>query len=195
MTEHEAELVAQCRRGDQEAFRALVDAYHDRVFRTAYALTGDPHDATEVEQDTFVKAWRGLAAFRGDAALATWLTRLALNAARDHLRRRRARAVLQGVLVHRRLMALRADGEQALQRVDERDDLDRAVRRLPPPLRQTLALYYGAELSVKEIAETLRCPEGTVKWRLSTGIARLRELLDPERPPGRRAEPRKAIDP
>src|SRR5919201_5328693 len=98
MRETDLELVSRCRAGSQEAYRELVETYHERVYRAAYALTGNAADAAEVEQDTFVKAWRGLRGFRGEAALGTWLTRLALNAARDHLRRRQRRELLQALL-------------------------------------------------------------------------------------------------
>jgi RNA polymerase sigma-70 factor (ECF subfamily) len=86
VSEEERTLVARCQRGDQDAFHVLVELTHERVYRTAYAVVGDPHEAAEVEQETFVKAWQGLPRYRGDALL-TWVTRLALNTARDHLRR------------------------------------------------------------------------------------------------------------
>src|SRR5919198_4926025 len=95
--EPDSRLIARCRAGDQDAFRELVEQHHERVYRTAFAVTANPVDASDVEQETFVRAWQGLRQFRGEASLATWLTRLALNAARDHLRRRRTRALFGGV--------------------------------------------------------------------------------------------------
>ena len=172
----EADLVARCRAGDQEAFHDLVETHHARVYRTAYAVVGDPHAAAEVEQDTFVKAWQGLRSFRGDASLATWLTRLALNAARDHLRRRRTRALLHGAL-----QSFRSRREHLFEEVEDRDELQQSLRRLSPPLRQVIALRYGVELSPREIAEVLGCPEGTVKSRLNAALGRLRQMLDAER--------------
>jgi len=195
MQEMDLELVSRCRAGSQEAYRELVESYHQRVYRTAYALIGNPADAAEVEQETFVKAWRALASFRGQAALGTWLTRLAVNAARDHLRRKRTRELLDQVLVHRRFLAQQRRGEDSLEGVEQHDALAAALERLSPTLRQSLALYYGAELSVREIAEVLGCPEGTVKWRLSTGVAKLRALLDPDRAPGPHPRPWRAVDP
>lgn len=92
--EAEAALLARCRAGDHAAFRRLLEWQHQRVYRIAYAVVADADDAAEVTQETFIKAWHALPGFRGDAAFGTWLTRLALNTARDHLRRshtRRAR--------------------------------------------------------------------------------------------------------
>jgi RNA polymerase sigma-70 factor, ECF subfamily len=176
--EPESNLVARCRAGDQAAFRELLELFHQRIFAVAYAFVHDPDEAAEVEQETFVKAWRGLPSFRGDAALGTWLSRLAVNTARDHLRRRQARALLSGLLSWRA-----STGQDALDRVVERDELDHALSRVPATIRQTLALRYGAGLSVREVAEALGCAEGTVKWRLSTGVAQLRELLVADRLP------------
>jgi RNA polymerase sigma-70 factor (ECF subfamily) len=195
MGETDQERVSRCRAGSQDAYRELVETYHQRVYRTAYALVGNPADAAEVEQETFVKAWRALGSFRGQAALGTWLTRLAVNAARDHLRRKRARDLLDQLLAHRRLLAQQKRGEDTLEGVEQHDALADALKRLAPALRQALALYYGAELSVREIAEVLGCPEGTIKWRLSTGIAKLRDLLDPDRAPGVQPRPWRAVDP
>jgi RNA polymerase sigma-70 factor (ECF subfamily) len=189
--EAEAELVARCRAGDQAAFHELVEAHHARVYRTAFAVIGDAHAAAEVEQEAFVKAWQGLPTFRGDATLATWLTRLALNAARDHLRRRRTRALLQGVF-----QSFHSRRENLFERVEDRDELQRALLRLSPPLRHVVALRYGVELSPREIAEVLGCPEGTVKSRLNAALRKLREMLETERGVGgARPNPWRVLDP
>ena len=172
----EAELVARCRVGDQHAFYELVEAHHARVYRTAYAVVGNAHAAAEVEQETFVKAWQGLRSFRGDASLATWLTRLTLNAARDHLRRQHTRP-----LVHGALQSFRSRREHLYEEVEDRDELQRSLHRLSPPLRQVVALRYGLELSTREIADVLGCPEGTVKSRLNAALGKLRQILETER--------------
>jgi RNA polymerase sigma-70 factor (ECF subfamily) len=174
--EIESGLIQRCRAGDQDAFRELLERFHAPVFAVAYALTRDSAEAAEVEQDTFIKAWRSLPTFRGDAALGTWLTRLAVNTARDRLRRTRTRALLHVLMPWRTLT-----GQEAFDRLEQRDELDHALRHLSATVRQTLGLYYGADLPVREVAEALGCAEGTVKWRLSTGVAQLRELLESER--------------
>src|SRR3990170_4602801 len=135
LSDSEADLLARCRSGDEEAFRQLVERYDERVYRITYALLAHPADAQEVEQETFLKAWRGIASFRGDAALGTWLTRLALNAAHDHLRRQRTRAAAHQAL----WLESCPRSDEALQRVEDRDQLRRALQRLSLPLRQTIA--------------------------------------------------------
>src|SRR5919202_6775931 len=171
-------LAERCRAGDENAFRQLVELHHDRVYRVAYALTANEEDAGDVTQETWLRAWRALRRFRGEAALGTWLTRLALNAARDHLRRRRAWAALQRVL-HGLGLANVDDAVDAAMRgaIEEGDALQRALMGLSLPARQVVALRYGAALSVAEIAAALGCPEGTVKSRLHAALARLRAAL------------------
>jgi RNA polymerase sigma-70 factor, ECF subfamily len=165
----ETDLVERCQAGDQDAFRCIVETYHDRVFRVGYALTSDPDAAAEVVQETFLKAWRALPRFRGEASLATWLTRLALNAGRDHLRRERSRGLLVPLLA-----AVGVLQRDAVGRVADRDELDRALRRLTPKEREVIGMHYGVDLSLAEIARTLGCPEGTVKSRLNAALTRMR---------------------
>jgi len=174
----DTELVRRCRAGDEGAFRQLVETYHDRVYRTAYAVTGDVDTAAEVVQETYLKAWRGLAWFRGEASLATWLTRLAVHTGTDYLRRRRRRALLPPVLA-----LLRREHQDAVQAFVDRDEVQRALDRLPADVRQVVALRFGLDLSVKDIALVLGCPEGTVKSRLHRALERLRTIITQERTP------------
>ncbi len=181
----DGELLSRCRAGDQEGFRELVEQHHERVYRVAFALLGNDGDAQEVEQEAFVKAWRSLDGFRGDASIGTWLTRIAMNAARDHLRRRRARGVWHRLL-ELRVGAQSSDG--GLDGLAERERIQQAVRRLSPPLRDAIVLRYSAQLSTREIAAALGCPEGTVKSRINAGLAKLRDTLEaestiPDQPP------------
>lgn len=169
---NEATLLARCRAGDQQAFRVLLEAHHQQVYRTAYALTADADEAADITQETFLKAWRALPGFRGEASVGTWLTRLALNTARDHLRRRRRPAPLALLLG----TGSRAADDPAVAAAD-RDELARALRQLPARGREVVALRYGRDLSLAEIAALLDCPEGTVKSRLHGALARLRVLL------------------
>jgi RNA polymerase sigma-70 factor (ECF subfamily) len=172
--EAERTLIARCRQGDQDAFRLLLERHHQTVYRVAYAITGNPTDAAEIVHETFIKAWRSLASFRHDASLATWLTRVALNTARDHLRRQRAREIVGAVRGLIRAQPSRDDRAA----VEDRDELQRALQRLSPRARQVIALRFGLDLSLKEIADLLGCPEGTVKSRLNAALGTLRKLLD-----------------
>lgn len=163
-------LVERCRRGDEEAFQQLVEAHHDRVYRAAYAVMANPSEAAEVTQATWVKAWRGLKGFRGEASIGTWLTRLALNTATDHLRRQQRRVMLLELLPFSHRPPTTAS-------VEDRDELKHALDRLPPESRRLVGLRYGLGFPVSEIAGLLGCPEGTVKSRLHAATKHMRRLL------------------
>lgn len=171
----EDDLIVRCRAGDEAAFRHLVESYHGCVYRTAYALTIDPDDASEVVQETFLKAWHGIGQFRGEATLSTWLTRLALNAGADYLRRHRRGAF-------RRVLGLVTRYQpDALRTVEDRDELRDAFRQLSEPARQVIALRYGLDLPIAEVARIIGCPEGTAKSRLNAAKTRLRSIITQER--------------
>jgi RNA polymerase sigma-70 factor (ECF subfamily) len=165
-------LVARARAGDEDAFRGLVERHQERVYRTAYAVVGDHADAAEVAQETWIKAWRALGGFRGDAAVGTWLTRLAVNAARDHVRRRRVRAAADGLFQER---LARPAG--AVEAVEERDALGCALDALSAGQRRLVALRHVLDMTVNEIARLLGVPPGTVKSRLHAAGAALRSAL------------------
>jgi len=168
----EKDLLQRCRNGDTSAFRAIVEVYYTHLYRVAFALSLDEDDASDIVQDTLVKAWRGLRAFRGEASLKTWLTRLTLNAARDHARRQHTR---QRTLMHWN------DGktgvEDASNLVSNQDELHRALMRLSLSEQRIVALRFGLDLPIKEIAQVLECPEGTAKSRLHSAMRTLRTAM------------------
>jgi RNA polymerase sigma-70 factor (ECF subfamily) len=171
----EVDLVRRSRDGDEGAFRFLLERHHDRVYRTAYAVTADAAAAAEVAQDAWVRAWRGLGGFRGAAAFSTWVTRLAVNAANDYLRRQRRRERIEGLFG-----VFGSRGRAPEDALADRDELRGALAGLSAPLREVVALRYGLDLTVPAIAETLGCPEGTVKSRLHAALAQLRRTLSEE---------------
>lgn len=167
----ELALVTRAARGDDRAFRLLVERHRERVQRTAGSVLRDECDAAEVAQETWIKAWRSLGAFRGEASFGTWLTRLTINTAADHIRRRAVRDA-----------AARAGAPSPAQQpgfaaIEDRDKLRRGLVVLPEDQRRLLALRYALCLSVGEIAAVLRVPTGTVKSRLHAATAALRAAL------------------
>jgi len=169
-TSDEGELLAACRVGDRRALEALYHRYKRRVFSLVMRIAG-PTDAEEVSQEVFVRIFRGLAKFRGESALGTWIYRLAVNAALSHVERRPARA----------------EGEEALAtvaaaEVPSRDPrlaarLEAALGELPAGYRAVIVLHDVEGLSHDEIAAILGCRVGTSKSQLSKARARMRDLL------------------
>lgn len=168
---NEASLVARARDGDHQAFELLVRRYKDRVLNLARRIVCDADAAQDVAQEAFIKAYQALGRLRGEAHFASWLYRIAVNQAREHLRaerRRKARWERQRVL---------AVGQAAPSAgMVEMGPVVELLLELPEEQRIALALFYLRELSVKEIAGATGAPEGTVKAWLSRGRERLRKL-------------------
>jgi RNA polymerase sigma-70 factor (ECF subfamily) len=171
----EREWIARARDGDRVAFARLVEAHRDRAYALALRIVRSPADAEEVAQDAFVRVWRALPGFRGEAAFATWLHRIVLHRAFDRLevlRRRRGRETpLEPA--HDPVDA-RPVGADAAARTREAR-LARLLAGLTAPQRAVVTLYYLADRSVEDVAATLGLPSNTVKTHLSRARATMRE--------------------
>jgi RNA polymerase sigma-70 factor (ECF subfamily) len=170
----DAQLIAACRRGEARAMEMLYHQYKRRVFGMAHRIVG-PNDAEEVAQEVFVRVYRGLAAFRGDSALSTWIYRLTVNASLSYLARRGRR---------QEVPADDTITEVAAPPVAERDPglaarIETALGQLPAGYRAILVLHDVEGLSHEECAAILECRVGTCKSQLHKARARMRELLAP----------------
>jgi RNA polymerase sigma-70 factor (ECF subfamily) len=164
------------------AFEALVVATSPAIYALALRLVGNEHDARDVVQETYLRAYRALDSFRGEAAVSTWLYRICANCASNHLRRRSRRpAEALGDLPD--LPDLQAGlGFDAVERADdERLALAAALDQLPKALRAVIVLHDLYDLSHDAIAEELGISRAASKVRLHRARRRLRELLFPPR--------------
>lgn len=168
----ESRLIARVVAGDRIAARALYDAHAPRVHRLCYRLTGDPDLADESTQETFIQAFRHLARFRGNAALSSWLHRIAVRAALTNLRRARRWRDHETALTEAVAVPVRQEVEP-----DLRSQLHRAIDELPEKLQVVVVLHDVEGYTHTEIAAMLDVPEGTCKTRLMHARARLREDL------------------
>jgi RNA polymerase sigma-70 factor (ECF subfamily) len=166
-------LVEACRRGEPRAMEALYHRYKRRVFGLVTRIAG-PGDAEEVAQEVFVRIFRGLPKFRGDAALGTWIYRLAVNAALSHVTRRPRHMEGDDVLEHIPARAARPRDPGLAARLEE------ALSSLPPGYRAVLVLHDVEGLSHEECADIMGCRIGTSKSQLHKARAKMRELLGPE---------------
>jgi RNA polymerase sigma-70 factor (ECF subfamily) len=171
----EPELIEACRRGERDAFRELFELHRDRVYSIALRYSGDESAAMDIAQDTFVKLFASLPAFRGDAAFQTWIYRLVVNSCFDYKRRARRLAPLtDGFLATLRASA---DALGDLLRREVRGSVRSAIERLSPPLRMVIVLRYTEGLSYEEIADALNCSQGTVASRLNRAHKALESKL------------------
>jgi RNA polymerase sigma-70 factor, ECF subfamily len=177
------ELVARSAAGDLESFNQLVLRWERPIYALAYRVIGREEDARDVCQDTFLRAYRSINGFRGQAKFSSWLYRIALNLCRDWIRRQRRTPVVQapeGVdLIE---MAGERGPVESVEDLVARRDLgaivQRAMRALTDDQREAIVLkeYHG--LTFQEIADMLGCPLSTVKTRLYQGLTVLRRELE-----------------
>jgi RNA polymerase sigma-70 factor (ECF subfamily) len=183
MASTDEELVARSRGGDLESFNQLVLRWERPIYALAYRVIGREEDARDVAQETFLRAFRALSGFKGQAKFSSWLYRITLNLCRDWIRRERRTPVAQmpeGLdLIE---MAGEATPSESIEDLVARKEIGRAVARamatLPEDQRTAIILkeYHG--LTFQEIADLLDCPLSTVKTRLYQGLSVLRKQLD-----------------
>jgi RNA polymerase sigma-70 factor (ECF subfamily) len=177
-----AELVAAARNGDREAFEALVRATYADTYTLAYRLTGNEEDARDVVQDAYLRAYRGIRRFRGDARFTTWLYRITANCASTHLGKR-ARNHHEELDDDTPLVDDQS-GHDPEPQVNVSLELDRvasALAELPPRLRNVVVLRDIYDLPHEAIAAELGISEAAAKVRLHRARKRLRERLFPLR--------------
>jgi RNA polymerase sigma-70 factor (ECF subfamily) len=182
MTWTDEELVARSIRGDAESFNQLILRWERPIFALAYRTIGREEDARDVCQETFLRAFRALPGFRGQAKFSSWLYRIALNLCRDWIRRERRSALvpLPDDVDPVELAASREPSESIEDLVARRHlarAVERAMARLPEEQRTAIILkeYHG--LTFQEIADLVDCPLSTVKTRLYQGLSVLRRAL------------------
>jgi RNA polymerase sigma-70 factor (ECF subfamily) len=178
-------LVARCLAGDTECFNQLIVRWERPIYALAYRLIGHDEDARDVCQDTFLRAFRALPGFKGQAKFSSWLYRIALNLCRDWIRRQRRTPIVpapDGVELTELRTSEPADEpmEDVLARRQLSQRVAKAMRMLSSDQRAALILkeYHG--LTFQEIADLLGCPLSTVKTRLYQGLTVLRRELERE---------------
>jgi RNA polymerase sigma-70 factor (ECF subfamily) len=180
-----ADLVARARLGDQAAFERLVRETYADTYTLAFRLTGHEEDARDVVQETYLRAYRGLKRFRGDAQFTTWLYRITANCANTHLGRRSRRRT--EALPDDFVMADVDPDRDPAARADAtllRDRLEVGLAELPPKLRAVVVLRDVYDLPHEAIAAELGISESAAKVRLHRARRKLRESVFPTRGAG-----------
>ena len=183
MASTDEELVARSRGGDLDSFNQLVLRWERPIYALAYRVIGREEDARDVAQETFLRAFRALSGFKGQAKFSSWLYRIALNLCRDWIRRQRRAPVSQfpediDIL---EAAALREPAESIEDLVARRElsaVVEEAMAKLPDEQRTAIILkeYHG--MTFQEIADLQGCPLSTVKTRLYQGLSVLRRQLE-----------------
>jgi RNA polymerase sigma-70 factor (ECF subfamily) len=178
------ELVARATAGDLEAFNQLVTRWERPIYALAYRTLGREEDARDVVQEAFLRAYRGLRGFKGQAKFSSWLYRITLNLCRDWIRRERRAPIVQvpeGTDPMDLADTHAAPAESVEDLVARREmsaAVERAMAELPEEQRTAIMLKEYQGLTFQEIADLLECPLSTVKTRLYQGLSVLRRRLE-----------------
>src|SRR6187399_172451 len=183
MTRTDEELVARAQGGDVESFNQLIVRWERPIYALAYRVIGKEEDARDVCQDAFLRAYRALPGFKGQAKFSSWLYRIALNLCRDWIRRQRRAPVSQfpediDVLEAAAATEPTESIEDLVARRELSAVVEEAMAKLPEEQRTAIILkeYHG--MTFQEIADLQGCPLSTVKTRLYQGLSVLRRHLE-----------------
>ena len=179
--EDELRLVLRAKRGHADAFRDLVDAYKERLFAFVWRIVRHHHEAEDICQTAFVRAYESLESYSSQYAFSTWLFTIAYRLCLNHLRKHKA---VSGEMDFSRISQDQADAPTELANSEEarrlRDLIWAAADKLSPPQKSAVLLFYREEKSCHEIGLILSMPAVTVKSHLHRARAKLRKLLSAE---------------
>ncbi len=178
--------VHQTVEGDAEAFNELVNRHHSKIYGLAYRMLGNPDDAADATQETFLEAYKSVKSFQFQSQFGTWLYRIGINTCQQYIRKsqsneRKLTAYSREAEIHG--PASENDSpERMLIKTEQSEIIQGAIDRLPPKQREVVTLYYMQHLKYREIAEILECSEGTVASRLNQALKNLKRKLSKHYP-------------
>jgi RNA polymerase sigma-70 factor (ECF subfamily) len=180
----EANIVKRAQKGDQIAFAELVELYKDKLYNLSFRMLGNPHDAEEMAQEAFLRAYANLKKYDSRRKFSTWLYRIATNCCIDRLRKKKAAYSLDSPLdeeegsdLYAVIPSQETLVEEKVVKRESRLELQGAIEQLPPAYRAVVILKYIEDLSLQEISEVLSVPVATVKTRLHRGREALRSYM------------------
>ncbi|MFD1360938.1 RNA polymerase sigma factor SigW [Lentibacillus salinarum] len=178
------EKVKQVKRGDQSAFADVVTFYQHKIYQHCYRMLGNRHEAEDIGQETFIRAYVNIHSFDDNRKFSTWLYRIATNLVIDRIRKRKPDYYLDaeikgtdGLTMYSQLAADNRLPEEEVEGWELQDYITEKIAGLPPKYRSVIMLRYLEEFSLKEISEILDIPLGTVKTRIHRGREALRKKL------------------
>jgi RNA polymerase sigma-70 factor (ECF subfamily) len=184
MVSDEQELLSRAQKGDEGAFQEIVDKYKRQMYYLALDLTGNHHDAEDLSQEAFVKAYTSIQGFRGEAKISSWLHRIVVNAHLDE-KRKKSLTLLRTSDELNESLTLHSSGgsgfetnpEKKMEQSKIQEHIEEALQTLTQRERTIFVLRHYQEHALKEIAEMLDLSEGTVKSFLFRAIKKLQKAL------------------
>ena len=176
--------IKQVIKGDQDAFGDIIDIYKDKVFQICYRMLGNRHEAEDISQEAFLRAYVNINRFNMDLKFSTWLYRIATNLCIDRIRKKKPDYYLDaevpgtdGLNMYSQISSDSRLPEEDVESLELQASIQREISKLPEKYRSVIVLKYIEELSLNEISEILELPLGTVKTRIHRGREALRKQL------------------
>ncbi len=176
--------IRQIKNGDQSAFAEIVEFYKDKVFQISYRMLGNRHEAEDIAQEAFIRAYVNIHSYDMNKKFSTWLYRIATNLSIDRIRKKKPDYYLDaeiagsdGLTMYSQVAADAALPEDELETMELQEQIQAEILKLPEKYRSVIVLKYIEEFSLKEIGEILDLPIGTVKTRIHRGREALRNQL------------------
>ncbi|QCT28508.1 RNA polymerase sigma factor SigW [Bacillus velezensis] len=176
--------IKQVKKGDQNAFAEIVDLYKDKIYQLCYRMLGNVHEAEDIAQEAFIRAYVNIDSFDINRKFSTWLYRIATNLTIDRIRKKKPDYYLdaevagaEGLTMYSQIAADGVLPEDAVLSLELSDTIQKKILKLPDKYRTVIVLKYIDELSLIEIGEILNIPVGTVKTRIHRGREALRKQL------------------
>lgn len=189
MAVNEKEIVERCRAGDLDSFDYLYNTYAEKVYQIAYRYFNSPDDASDIVQETFIRIYKSIAGYRGDAQFSTWVYRIATNLCYDELRRRKKRQAdsfdadieTENGSIAREIVDDSPSPHEKAESAERISHLMEKLAFLPLEQRASVILRDIHGYSYQEISEIQNCSLGTVKSRISRGRCAIKAMLIDER--------------
>jgi RNA polymerase sigma-70 factor, ECF subfamily len=179
-----ANMVAQVKKGDQETFEGIVDLFKDKIYRHCYRMVGDGHEAEDLAQETFLRAYRNISKYNNEFKFSTWIYRIATNLCIDRLRKKKPDYYLDaevpgtdGANMYSQLSADDPLPEQVVTENERWNELQEEIMKLPEKYRTAIVLKYVEDLSLEEISQIMDIPVPTVKTRIHRGREALKKVF------------------
>ena len=176
--------IKQVLKGDQDAFAEVIELYKDKVFQICFRMLGNRHEAEDISQEAFIRAYVNIHTFNQKRKFSTWLYRIATNLCIDRIRKKKPDYYLdaevkgtEGLTMYSQVAAEGQLPEEEVEEMELQNEIQRQIMKLPDKYRSVIVLKYIEELPLQEISEILDLPLGTVKTRIHRGREALRKQL------------------
>ena len=176
--------IKQVRKGDQNAFGEIVELYKDKVFQLCFRMLGNSHEAEDISQEAFIRAYINIERYNIDRKFSTWLYRIATNLCIDRIRKKKPDYYLdaevagtEGLTLYSQIPASQLAPDEEVSKIELQEIIQNEILKLPEKYRAVIVLKYIEELPLLEISKILDLPIGTVKTRIHRGREALRKQL------------------